>query len=69
MNESTQLYSYRFGQFELQPGERLLLAAGGPVAVQRRALDVLIALVERAGHLVSKDELLSLVWPKLLIAA
>jgi len=37
--------------------------------VQRRAFDVLVALVERAGHLVSKDELLSLVWPKLLIAA
>jgi DNA-binding winged helix-turn-helix (wHTH) protein/TolB-like protein/tetratricopeptide (TPR) repeat protein len=67
MNESTQLYSYRFGQFELQPGERRLLAAGVPVAVQRRAFDVLVALVERAGHLVSKDELLSLVWPKLVV--
>ena len=67
MMESTCLYSYRFGQFELQPGERRWLAAGVPVAVEPRAFDVLVALVERAGHLVTKEELFRLVWPKLIV--
>src|ERR1700730_1154275 len=67
MKESTSLYSYRFGQFELQPSERRLLAAGVPAVVEPRAFDVLVALVERAGHLVTKEELFSLVWPKLIV--
>ena len=67
MKQSTCLYSYRFGQFELQPSERRLLAAGVPAVVEPRAFDVLVALVERAGHLVTKEELFSLVWPKLIV--
>src|SRR6202158_3030303 len=67
MTQSPCLYSYRFGQFELQPSERRLLAAGVPAAVDPRAFDVLVALVERAGHLVTKEELFSLVWPKLIV--
>jgi DNA-binding winged helix-turn-helix (wHTH) protein len=58
---------YRFGHFELQPDERRLLAAGAPVALRPRAFDVLLALVERAGHLVTKDELLDRVWPKVIV--
>jgi DNA-binding winged helix-turn-helix (wHTH) protein/TolB-like protein len=67
MKQSTCLYSYRFGRFELQPSERRLLAAGVPAVVGPRAFDVLVALVERAGHLVTKEELFSLVWPKLIV--
>src|ERR1700730_11828558 len=67
MKQSTCLYSYRFGQFELQPSERRLLAAGVPTVLGPRAFDVLVALVERAGHLVTKEELFSLVWPKLIV--
>src|ERR1700676_1463930 len=67
MKESTCLYSYRFGRFELQPSERRLLAAGVPAVVEPRAFDVLVALVERARHLVTKEELFSLVWPKLIV--
>jgi predicted ATPase/DNA-binding winged helix-turn-helix (wHTH) protein len=58
---------YRFGRFELQPEERRLLEAGVPVAVGPRAFDLLAALVERAGHLVTKDELLERVWPKVIV--
>ncbi len=57
----------RFGRFELQPGERRLLADGRPVALGARAFDLLVALVERAGELVSKNELLTLVWPGLVV--
>src|ERR1700694_1961347 len=67
MKESTCLYNYRFGRFELQPSERRLLAAGVPSVVEPRAFDVLVALVEHAGHLVTKEELFSLVWPKLIV--
>jgi DNA-binding winged helix-turn-helix (wHTH) protein/TolB-like protein len=67
MNESVCLYNYRFGRFELQPSERRLLAAGVPAVLEPRAFDVLVALVERAGHLVTKEELLRLVWPKLIV--
>src|ERR1700687_515943 len=67
MKESICLYSYRFGRFELQPSERRLLASGEPAVVEPRAFDVLVALVERAGHLVTKEELFSLVWPHLVV--
>ncbi len=60
-------FGYRFGRFELQPAERRLLADGQPASVGSRALDVLLTLVERAGRLVTKDELLELVWPHLVV--
>jgi hypothetical protein len=44
------------GNFELQRAERLLSKAGAPVAIGPRAFDVLVALVERHGHLVSKED-------------
>ena len=38
-----------------------------PVHLGGRALDILIALVERAGDLVSKDELMARVWPNTFV--
>jgi DNA-binding winged helix-turn-helix (wHTH) protein len=58
---------YRFGRFELQPNKRRLLASGAPVDVGARAFDLLVMLVERDGHLVTKDELLERVWPKVIV--
>jgi DNA-binding winged helix-turn-helix (wHTH) protein len=59
--------TYRFGSFELQPDQRRLLVDGRSVALGPRAFDVLLALVERAGQLVSKNQLLDLVWPGLVV--
>src|ERR1700739_3271873 len=59
--------AYRFGAFERRPKQRQLLADGHPVALGDRAFDVLLALVEHAGQLVTKDELLALVWPNLVV--
>lgn len=59
--------AYRFGSFELQPGQRRLLVDGRPLALGPRAFDVLLALAERAGQLVSKNDLLDLVWPGLVV--
>src|SRR3984893_4975068 len=63
----TDAVCYRCGHFELEPDERRLLAAGAPVAVRPRAFDLLLTLVERAGHLVTKDELLERVWPRVTL--
>src|SRR6266498_1869019 len=58
---------YRFGPFELQPDNRRLLKDGATIVLRPRAFDLLAALVERAGHLVTKDELLDQVWPKMVV--
>src|SRR5260221_559532 len=51
------------GPFRLLPRQRLLLEGDKPVRLASRALDILMALVERAGELVGKDELMARVWP------
>ena len=56
-----------FGPFRLLPAQRLLLKAGNPVRVGSRALDILIALVERPGEIVSKTELMARVWPNTFV--
>src|SRR5689334_385301 len=53
-----------FGSFRLLPAQRLLLDGDNPVRLGSRALDVLIALVERPNELVSKEQLMSRVWPR-----
>nr|WP_233286919.1 winged helix-turn-helix domain-containing protein [Bradyrhizobium oropedii] len=47
----------------MAPSERLLTREGAPVELGARALDILIALVLRPNEVISKKELLSLVWP------
>jgi DNA-binding winged helix-turn-helix (wHTH) protein len=54
---------YEFGPFTLDVGERRLLNDGHAVPLAPKAYDVLVALVRRAGTLVTKSELLELVWP------
>ena len=53
----------RFGPFHVAKRGRVLATEHGPVALGARAFDLLIVLAERAGRLVSKHELLDLVWP------
>ncbi len=52
-----------FGPFQLSPTARRLERDGKPVEIGGRALDVLIALVEQAGRVVSKADLLAAIWP------
>src|SRR6201988_178863 len=59
--------SYRFGPFELQPDKRRRLKDGATITLRPRAFDLLVALVDRAGQLVTKDELLDRVWPKMVV--
>ncbi len=59
--------THRFGRFELQPAERRLLENGQPIALGARAFDLLVMLVERAGQLVAKNDLLARVWSGLVV--
>jgi predicted ATPase/DNA-binding winged helix-turn-helix (wHTH) protein len=59
--------SFAFGPFRLLAARHELLAQGVPVAIGQRALDVLLVLVGRHGELVSKDELMSEVWPGVVV--
>lgn len=59
--------TYRFGAFELQSEQRRLLVDGRPASLGPRAFDVLLALVEHAGQLVSKNQLLDRVWAGLVV--
>jgi DNA-binding winged helix-turn-helix (wHTH) protein len=52
-----------FGRFTLLPHRRELLADGVPIELGGRAFDVLMALIEARGSVVSKDELMRRVWP------
>ena len=52
-----------FGRYQVSLGRRELLADSRPVALGGRAFDVLIALIEARGAVVSKDALLERVWP------
>ena len=53
---------YRFGEFELWPQERRLLRFGQTVPIEPRVVEVIACLVQRANRLVSKRELLQVVW-------
>src|SRR5260370_40347401 len=52
-----------FGPFRLSAAERLIERSGEPLQLGGRAMDILIALVERAGDVVSQRELIDCVWP------
>ncbi|MEO6852675.1 MAG: winged helix-turn-helix domain-containing protein, partial [Rhodoferax sp.] len=61
------LNSYRFGRFEVRPSQRVVLVDGAATNPGARAFDVLMALVQHRDRVVSKDELLDLAWPGLVV--
>lgn len=59
--------SLSFNRFEIRPAERTLLMDGAIAPLGGRAFDVLMALVERRERVVSKNELLDLAWPGVVV--
>ena len=59
--------SYRFGTVEVRPAERRVLVAGAPAALGARAFDLLVALIDNRDRVMTKDELLALVWPGVVV--
>lgn len=58
---------FSFAGYQLLPAQRLLLDGDLPVRLGSRALDVLIALVEKAGEVVPTATLVERVWPKTVV--
>ena len=57
-----------FGRFRMLLRHRQLLADGVPVELGTRAFDLLLVLLEADGSLLSKEELLSRVWPGIVVS-
>jgi DNA-binding winged helix-turn-helix (wHTH) protein len=55
---------YRFGLFEADPQNGRLLRQGEPVRLQDQPFQVLVALLERHGEIVTRDELRDRLWPR-----
>src|ERR1700681_2467941 len=56
-----------FGRFRVLPCRREILIEGRPVELGGRAFDVLMALIEASGAVVSKEALMNRVWPDRII--
>jgi adenylate cyclase len=53
---------YEFGRFRIDASERQLLRDGEVVPLTPKVFDVLVALVQNSGHILSKEEVMKLVW-------
>ncbi|MGH9939171.1 MAG: winged helix-turn-helix domain-containing protein, partial [Blastocatellia bacterium] len=62
MSRQTKRF-YEFGSFRIDVSERVLKRDGEIVPLTQKAFEVLLALVERRGAIVSKEELMEKVWP------
>jgi DNA-binding winged helix-turn-helix (wHTH) protein len=67
-NQRTAEMSYRFGEFELNPGDRILLRNDVPVALAPKSFDALLYLVRNAEHLVGKSDLMEALWPSTFVS-
>jgi pimeloyl-ACP methyl ester carboxylesterase/DNA-binding winged helix-turn-helix (wHTH) protein len=60
--DDERISAFAFGPFRLHLPERSLQRHGIPVPLGGRAFDILVFLVQRAGHIVGHDELIAHVW-------
>jgi DNA-binding winged helix-turn-helix (wHTH) protein len=58
---------FSFDSFRLFPSQRQLLDGSARVRIGSRAFDILTILVERAGEVIGKEELIARVWPKVFV--
>src|SRR5512146_893412 len=54
--------TYRFADFRLATGDRRLSRNGREIYLRPKTYDTLLYLLERQGHLVTKDDLLQALW-------
>ena len=67
MSPDTADSPLRFGRLEISPAERVLRIDGRPCALGARGFDVLLALARRRDRVVTRQELLDLVWPAVVV--
>jgi predicted ATPase/DNA-binding winged helix-turn-helix (wHTH) protein/Tfp pilus assembly protein PilF len=58
---------YTVGEFEVRSDERRVLCGRAPVVLGSRAFDLLLCLIEHRDRVISKSELLELVWPGVVV--
>ena len=54
---------WKFGSFRLDTAQCLLFRNGELVPLKRKAIEILLVLIEKHGQLVEKDELMRRIWP------
>lgn len=59
--------AYVFGPFRLEVAERRLSRDGTDIALTRKTFDLLLALVESAGHLRTREALIEALWPHTIV--
>ena len=68
MSDPGRPVTYEFGEYRLEPKRRLLARVGGDaLPLSDKAFDALVYLVEHAGRLVTKDELMQALWPTTVV--
>ncbi len=65
LNEAANFYE--FDSFQVDARRRLLFRDGRPVRVTPKAFDILLGLVCSGGRVVSKDELMTTIWPNCFV--
>jgi DNA-binding winged helix-turn-helix (wHTH) protein len=58
---------YEFGEFRLESSTRRLLRGRDPVTLTPKVFDTLLYLVEHRGAILTKDELLTALWPDVVV--
>jgi predicted ATPase/DNA-binding winged helix-turn-helix (wHTH) protein len=56
-----------FGPYRIYPDQRLIMEADQPLRLGRRAMDILLILLQHAGNVVSKQQLMDEVWPNSVV--
>ena len=67
MANAPQQRVYEFGDFRIDADHRMLYHQGSEIPVVPKVVETLLALIERRGKVVSKDELLEAVWPDTVV--
>ncbi|MDH6265408.1 putative ATPase/DNA-binding winged helix-turn-helix (wHTH) protein [Rhizobium sp. SG_E_25_P2] len=67
MGDNPRASFFAFGPHRLYPVARILTRDGLTVQIGSRAFDMLVALVERQGEVVSRRELMNFAWPGLTV--
>ena len=60
---SDRVRFYEFDRFRIDTKRRLLTRDGEPIVIKAKALDTLVLLVQHAGRLLEKEELMNRLWP------
>jgi DNA-binding winged helix-turn-helix (wHTH) protein len=66
VNDSAKNF-YEFDSFQIDVRRRLLLHEGRPVRVTPKAFDILLGLVQSGGRVISKDEMMTTIWPNCFV--